>query len=171
MSKPEQPWTTPITKREAAVMATAEQRRAVGGRLRFTRHKYGLDVERPGLTIADFAKLLGLPGRDPAGVLGTWERGINEPSLAGLDRVQRLTGVSLTWLITGRHASDPRVLKPMSPDEARRLLARPSDEDLDQPSHPVGPLPGTNFIGASADPTPGTQFPAPRPATEEADDK
>lgn len=66
-------------------------------RLKSLRIAYGEAYSRPRLTTAEFAALLGVePGR-----YRRYERAETEPPFWLLVAIQRMTGVSLDWLVSG----------------------------------------------------------------------
>lgn len=68
-----------------------------GKRLEELRLSHGALINRPNISQSDFAELFGCQGE----TYGRWERGETEPSLEILQRLQKLTGVSLDYLISG----------------------------------------------------------------------
>jgi len=68
-----------------------------GKRLEELRFSHGRQIGLPNITQGYFADLLGVAGE----TYGRWERGETEPSLEVLQRIKRVTRVSLDYLITG----------------------------------------------------------------------
>lgn len=82
---------------------------AFGGRLEAARRHYGTQTGRPQLSRTDFAEDLGVQ----AARYRRYERGETEPPLLMLEKIRRLTGVSLDWLIAGQaQGSDAKMATP-----------------------------------------------------------
>lgn len=72
-------------------------RGAFAARLRALRLTYGETIGQPGLSMAEFAALLGVE----AETYRRYERGETEPNIRTLTTLRKLTGVRLDALIAG----------------------------------------------------------------------
>src|SRR4051812_25599021 len=83
----------------------AQLRRAFAGRLEAARRHHGAQTGHPRLTRGQFAEAVGIERARYA----RYERGETEPSLMVLDRLRKVTGISLDWLVAGlTRGSEPR---------------------------------------------------------------
>jgi transcriptional regulator with XRE-family HTH domain len=79
---------------------------AFGARLEAVRRTHGRAIGKPRLSMTHFAVELGV--NDPA--YRRYERGETQPTLFVLERLRRLTGISLDWLVCGIGEGVPAVI-------------------------------------------------------------
>lgn len=73
------------------------------------RVSFGTVTGRPDISQKDFAEMIGLEGE----TWGTYERGVSYPNVKTLQRLKKLTGVNLDFLISGEPEKSSK--KPATP--------------------------------------------------------